>query len=166
MARVWLLTAIVLALSALPAGGSNARTLIVLDRSIGGVALKELRSNVERELGKGLVLQSTVDKTAKPTPARSTEVSYGSGALLVYYASAKGFPARAELIETTATRYQTRFGLGVGSSYPKLVAAGGVDCYGGTECQHGYHTLNKRGTTFWLDRPHGKVIRIGMTFGH
>jgi hypothetical protein len=171
LARASLVAVTVLAVSTVAAWGStdrheSASTLIVLDRSIGGVSLKELRSSVERQLGRGLVLRSTVDKTAKPTPDRFTEVSYGSGSLLVFYVSATAFPGRVEALETRSGRYRTRSGLGVGSSYTKLISAGGVDCYGGTECQHGYSALNRPGTTFRLDGLRGKVVFIAMTFGH
>ncbi len=171
MARVVLIAVAVLAATTLAAAGSTGRqngtnTLIVLDRSIGGVALKELRSKVEHTLGKGLVLSSTVDHTARPTPAYLTKVSYGYGSLIVFYVSGKGHPAQVLALETTSKRYRTRSGLGVGSSYAKLMAAGGVNCYGGAECQHGYHALNKPGTTFRLDQPGGKVVLIAMAFGH
>jgi hypothetical protein len=47
-----------------------------------------------------------------------------------------------------------------------MMSLGGVKCYGGTECQHGYTAVNRPGTTFRLDRPQGTVIFVAMTLGH
>jgi hypothetical protein len=147
--------------------GPSASRLIVLDRSVGGVRLREQRVTVARSVGRGVVVRTTIDRSARPTPERITQVAYQGGALVVTYASAANQPSRVFVLETKSTRYRTRSGLGVGSSCTTMVSVGGVNCYGeSTECQHGYAAVNMPGTTFRLDRPRGKVIYIAMTFGH
>src|SRR5439155_16372887 len=79
---------------------THSNMLIVLDRSIGGVSLKELRTVAERSVGRGVVLRATSDRSARPTPARVTQVSYQDGSLIVTYVSTAKEPARGALLET------------------------------------------------------------------
>jgi hypothetical protein len=150
------------------AGYSSPTSLIVLDRSIGGVRLLEPRPAVERDLGRGVVLAAKIDRSAKPTPARITRVSYLSGALTVTYVSEAKQQPTAFILESISPRFRTASGIGVGSTFAALRSIRGVKCYGPsfTECQHGYAALNKPGTTFRLDRLHGKVVYIAMALGH
>jgi hypothetical protein len=149
----------------------SAKTLIVLDRSIGGVALKEQRSDVERTLGRGLVVHTEDQKPPEP-PAHGERVLYAKYGLDVWYVSHDATPserARGRVIAvlTKSPRYRTARGLRVGSTAAALRSIRGVNCYhGSTECQHGYRALNQPGTTFWLDRPGGSIVEIALAFGH
>jgi hypothetical protein len=49
-----------------PKSGSKKDTRIVLDRSIGGVALRGRRAEVERRLGRGSVLKAQDQKPPEP----------------------------------------------------------------------------------------------------
>jgi hypothetical protein len=158
--------------AALLAGTACARPtingLIVLDRSVGGASLSEPRSAIERVLGRGTVLESKIDRSARPLPARVTRVTYLSGALTITYVSTKTQQPIAVALESTSPRFRTASGIGVGSTYAALHSIRSVKCYGPafTECQHGYAAVDKPGTTFRLDRPHGTIIYIAMAFGH
>jgi hypothetical protein len=145
-----------------------APTLIVLDHSIGGVSLREGRAAVERDLGRGVALSTSIDRSARPEPAHIQRVAYLSGALTVTYVSMGVQQPQVALLESSSPRYRTRSGVGVGSTYAQLHTIGGVHCYAPseTECQHGYSSTNKPGTTFRLDRPGGRIAYIAITFGH
>jgi hypothetical protein len=158
------------ALAAAASGGSAAgkarpNNTIVLDRSIGGVRLKERRSTVERALGRGVVLRTTVDRSG-PQPSRATLVAYRKRTLTVGYVSDAKHPGIVLLVETRSPLYRTRSGVGVGSRYARMMSLGGVNCYGGVECQHGYEAEGRPGTTFRLDAPRGTITFVGMTLGH
>jgi hypothetical protein len=146
----------------------HASNVIVLDRSIGGADLGETRSAVEQRLGRGVVLSTTIDRSARPTPAHIVRVSYGPGGLVVTYVSYAKQPPKVFALEATSSRYRTVSGVGVGSSVGNLLSIGGVKCFGpaGTECQHGYHPPNYLGTTFRLDRPGGTVVYVAILQGH
>lgn len=159
----------VLRLSAGAQGAAPAPSKrIVLDHSIGGVVLRESRSAVERDMGRGLVLSSRMDDSARPEPVRVDRVSYLSGALIVTYVSSTKQRSVAIVLESRSPRFRTQSGIGVGSTFAALRSIGRVKCNGPsfTECQHGYLTLNKPGTTFRLDRPRGKIAYVAMAFGH
>jgi hypothetical protein len=146
----------------------SSSNLIVLDRSIGGVSLREQRSAVDRQVGRGVVVSSKLDRSARPAPVRVERVSYMSGALIVTYVSEAKQQPVAVILQSVSPRFRTRSGVGVGSTFASLRSIGGVKCYApaSTECQHGYRLLNGPGTTFRLDRPHGKVVYVAMAFGH
>jgi hypothetical protein len=162
MRRAATLTAVAVLVAVCSSGGalgSSPSRLIVLDRSIAGVTLLEQRSAVEKALGHGTSLGA-------PAPGVML-VAYRKGTLVVgYVTGGSKHETVALLLDTRSPRYRTRTGVGVGSSYAKLMSIGGVHCFGGMQCQHGYEAVNKPGTTFWLDRPRGSVIRIAMTLGH
>jgi hypothetical protein len=149
-------------------GEVRTSSLIVLDRSIGGAAMGETRPMVEKRLGRGVILSTTTDRSARPAPVHIVRVSYGAGALVVTYVSMAKQPPKAAILETTSSRYRTGSGVGVGSTVGTLLSLGGVKCYGpaGVECQHGYTALNRPGTTFRLDRPGGTVVYIAIALGH
>ena len=139
--------------------------LMVLDHSIGGVSLGELRSVAESDLGQGVVLSSTLDRSARPTPAREIKVSYANAGIVVWWVGAQGHPARAFILETRSPLYRTATGLGVGSTLARLRAIG-VSCNVGPDCQHGYAAPGHKGTTFRLTGPGGSVSEILMSYGH
>jgi hypothetical protein len=146
----------------------SSSNLIVLDRSIGGVSLREQHSAVDRQVGRGVVLSSKLDRSARPAPVRVERVSYMSGALIVTYVSEAKQQPVAIILESASPRFRTRSGVGVGSTFAALRSIRGVKCYApaSTECQHGYVAVDGPGTTFRLTRPHGKVIYVAMAFGH
>ena len=148
--------------------GLAPNSQVVLDHSIGGAKLLESRSAVERSVGHGRVLSSTLDRSARPKAERVTRVSYLLGALVVTYVSTKPKPPIALVLESTSRRFRTRTGIGVGSSFASLRSVRGITCPGPgfIECEHGYAAVNASGTTFRFDRPHGTVISIAMTLGH
>jgi len=131
----------------------KTNNLIILDRSIGGASLQETRSQAEKSLGTGRVLS---------TGRQGTQVAYRGGGLIVCHAE---HPLRAFIMKTTSPAFHTASGIGVGSSFKKLNSIRGITCYGG-ECQHGYHAHGRPGTGFGLDAPQGKVVWIGIGFGH
>jgi len=149
----------------------SAKTLIVIDHSIGGVALKDQRSNVERSLGRGFVVRAEDQKPPDP-PAHGEQVRYAKYGLDVWYVSRNATPlerarGRVIVVLTHSPRYRTAQGLRVGSTAEALRSIGGVNCFhGSTECQHGYNAVNHPGTTFRLDRPAGVIVQIAIAFGH
>jgi hypothetical protein len=156
------------------AGGHESRTgpgpssLIVLDRSIGGVALKEERADVERRLGRGRLVQSRDQKPPEP-PAHSEHVRYPMDGLDVWYVSRDATSsererARVFAVRTSSTRYRTRGGVRVGSPVGMLRALRGLECFA-ESCQHGFHGARRAGTAFRLDRPGGRVTWIAVSVG-
>ncbi len=137
----------------------GASSLLVLDHSIGGIALGETRARA----GHGTVLSSRLDRSARPRPLRVTRVAYAGRSVVATFIG-----DRVGLIETRSARYRTSDGLGVGSSFADVQALGGVQCYppGGIECQHGYRAVNRPGTTFRFDAPDGHVTFIALAYGH
>src|SRR5438132_988125 len=75
--------------------GSGSNTLIVLDHSIGGVALGEKRVDVERHLGRGLVLHRVDQKPPEPT-FHEEDVLYAKYGLEVWYVSRDATQASRE----------------------------------------------------------------------
>jgi hypothetical protein len=155
-------------------GGHEARTcpgkssLIVLERSIGGVALKEERSDVECRLGRGRVVEAWDQKP--PEPALHLEhVRYPMAGLDVWYVSRDATPAgraraRVFIVRTTSARYRTTAGVRVGSPAAELRKLRGLVC-ALESCQHGFHSARQTGTAFRLDRPGGRVTWIAVSFG-
>ena len=161
-------------MSGLVACGSSERrsgssTLIVLDHSIAGVALGAQRSDVDRLLGRGNVLRTSDQKPPEP-PAHVEDVLYPNGLEVDYVSRSASSRAhgRAALLITSALGFQTRGGVGVGSSAAKLRAVAGVTCGNllGLDCQHGGHHYNARGTWFALSAPGGVITRIVIEYGH
>jgi hypothetical protein len=147
---------------------AHANTLIVLDHSVGGVALNEQRAVVERSLGRGFVVKAGDQKPPGPT-VHGEDVLYAKHGLEVVYISRNATPAsrahgRVVLVLTHSPRYRTPQGVHVGSTAAELHSIKGVDCDepAGLDCQHGGHVHNQPGTTFRLDYPGGKVVRIAI----
>lgn len=148
--------------------GPGTSSLIVLDRSIGGVALKEERSDVERRLGRGRLVQAEDERPPAP-PSHGEHVRYPMQALDVWYVSRDATPAgraraRVFIVRTTSTRYRTAQGARVGSPAAKLKTLVRLVC-ALESCQHGYHSARQTGTTFQLDRPGGRVTWIAVSVG-
>lgn len=153
------------------AGGHETRTcpakspLIVLDRSIGGVAVKEERSDVECRLGRGRLVEAWNQKP--PEPALHLEhVRYPMAGLDVWYVSRDATrPERARgrvmTVRTRSARYRTAEGVRVGSPVTKLLALPGLGCLLAT-CGHRL-TGRQTGTVFRLDRSGGRVIWIAVS---
>jgi hypothetical protein len=146
-------------------GGAQVNGFLVLDRSIGPVSLGELRSAAEPRLGKAVVLSSTLDRSARPKPARVVRAMYPSADILVWWIGAQGRPLRAFILQTSSPAYRTRGGIGVGSTLAKLRSLG-VLCNVGADCQHGYAAPDHAGTAFRLSGPNGRVVEISISFGH
>jgi hypothetical protein len=147
--------------------GDRVRTLIVLDRSIGGIALRERRSEAERILGRGAVIQTSDQKPPEP-PAHTEAMLYPSG-LKVYYVSrdaASRMRGRVVLLVTSSPTFRTRHGVHVGSSAAELHSIKGVTCYNllKLDCRHGGSRHNQPGTFFRLTGTQGKVSRIAIGY--
>ena len=138
--------------------GGTATKPLVLDRSIGVVTLKESRARIERDIGKGTVISSKLDHSARPEPLREEQVAYKSAGLVVWYISNTHQGPIGIVVETTSARYRTSGGVGVGTSLEDLRKGAAVECYG-PDCQH-FHGHNKPGTSFRLTRPGGRVAQI------
>jgi hypothetical protein len=149
---------------------SSGNKLIVLDHSIGGVALGEKRIDAERHLGRGFVRHAGDQKP--PEPALHTEdVLYAKYGLEVGYVSGNATQASRErgrvfVLLTHSPRYRTPQGVHVGSSAGDLYAIKGVKCGNllGLDGQHGGHVHNQPGTLFRLSGPSGVVARISIAY--
>lgn len=167
MGRVWVVLAMVAFLTT-ACGSRGHKALsnkLVLDHSIGGISLGEVRSVAESALGKGVVVSATIDRSARPTPERVVKVSYPNAGIVVWWVSGQGHPARAFILQTRSPRYRTATGIGVGSTLVKLRSIG-VFCNVGSDCQHGYGAPNGKGTTFRRAGPGGRVSEVLMSYGH
>jgi hypothetical protein len=149
--------------------GSGSNSLIVLDHSIGGVALGENRVDVERHLGRGPVLHRPDQKPPEPT-FHEEDVLY-KNRLEVAYVSRNATRAsrergRAAVLLTRSPRFRTPQGVHVGSSADDLHAIKGVKCgnLANLDCQHGGHVHNQPGTTFRLSAPSGAVASIAIAY--
>ena len=152
-------SSLLLVVGALAACGQGTTSeSLLLERSIGSVHLKEPRTQIEHDLGKGRLVSSKLDRSARPEPVREEKVAYDRQHLVVYYISSKHHAAIAYVVATTSSRYRTKSGVGVGASLAKLKKLGGVECYG-THCQH-FQGHNKPGTAFRMTAPNGQVAQI------
>jgi hypothetical protein len=124
---------------------------IVLDRSIGVVTLREWRTDVERQLGRGT--------TVHGGKGHAHQVRYQKAGLTVVYAPGARQREGVFAILTTSARYRTSGGIGVGSSRSDVSRIGGIHCYSGQDCQHGA-AYRKPGTAFFFRN--GKVWRVAM----
>jgi hypothetical protein len=148
---------------------SRGATLIVLDRSIGGVRLRDQRSEVERALGSGTVIRSEDQKPPEPR-LHFEDVIYPNG-LEVGYVSRSATPrslgnGRVGYLLTRSPTFRTREGVHVGSSRAALRTINGVICGNllDLDCRHGGHIHNQPGTFFKLSAPgrSGVVVRIAI----
>jgi hypothetical protein len=147
--------------------GHRGEGLIVLDHSIGSIALREERVEVERRLGEGFVLST--DNQRQP-PVHMENVLYAKYGLRVWYSSRTSSPTsvargRVGAVLTLSSRYRTPQGIHVGSRAAELRGILGLKC-SLNDCQHGYARRNQAGTTFRLDSPRGEVTAIAISFGH
>ena len=144
-----------LGLLAFAASSVASSEQIVLDHSIGPVSVLETRADVERGLGHGL--------PGKPNLRQHTLiVRYPKAALTVGYSSRTTMDRTHEQVVyvlTTAPRYKTASGVGVGSSGRAVGSVHGMSCYGTPPyaCQHGM-APGKTGTAFAFRD--GKVWRV------
>lgn len=165
------ITVVALTLAACSSSGSSRlSSRIVLDRSIAGVHLKEMRRDAERTLGRGVVVKTSDQKPPEP-PAHGEDVRYANSGVEVFYVS-KTAADRAEgrviAVLTTSPRYRTSTGVHVGSSFADVRAIKGMKCYGTGMCQHGCYAVNTACTGFDLtgDPRNDRVWRITLSLGH
>jgi hypothetical protein len=151
------------------AGRGHENDLIVLDRSIGGVALRERRGDVERALGRGYVLHTSDQKPPEPR-LHIEEVLYPNG-LQVTYVSAdatRSSRARGQVVVllTRSPRFHTSGNVHVGSTTVELRSIEGVTCGNllNLDCHHGGHAHNEPATFFRLSGPDGKILRIAIAY--
>ena len=141
--------------------------LIVLDRSIGGVALRARRSDVDRRLGRGHVLHVTDQKPPEPQ-LHIEEVEYPNGLEVEYVSGSASARARGRAVSllTYSPTFRTEGGVGVGSSAAQLRSIGGVTCGNllHLDCSYGGAHHNQPGTFFRLDAPNGKVTRVAIGY--
>jgi hypothetical protein len=148
-----------LAASACGGGGTAKNELIVLDRSIGGVRLDELRAEVERREGRGKVVSSTDQE--KP-PAHLEQVAYRDGDLVVGYVSSSGRRPRVIGVETRSKAFHTSSGVRVGAKLQDVRALGGIRCQAlPGSCYHGLRRSGAPGTGFLFDQTY-EVVLIGI----
>jgi hypothetical protein len=150
-------------------GRSNGNKVIVLDRSMGGVALGEKRADVERRLGHGFVLHVGDQKPPEPR-LYFEDVLYSNG-LEVGFVSRNATPSarargRVAFLLTRSPRFRTPEGVHVGSTAAELRSIKGVKCVNlaNLDCQHGGHVHNQAGTMFRLSAPNGVVARIAVAY--
>jgi hypothetical protein len=150
-------------------GQSRGSTVIALDRSIGGVSLRERRSHVDRELGHGSVLAKSDQRPPEPR-FHFERVLYANG-LEVGYVSRGTTPrslgnGRVGYLLTRSPSFRTREGVHVGSSRAALRTIKGVICGNllHLDCQHGGQVHNQPGTFFKLSGPGGRgiIVRIAI----
>jgi hypothetical protein len=146
---------------------AGVRPAIVLDRSIGGVALGQTRASIEQRTGAGYVLGGARTDTSTSPPQHVERVEYDAAGLYVTYVS-PGATARqlragkAVVLETTWTSFLTPQGVHVGSSLAAVKSIPGVRCFASV-CQHGY-AGRSGGTSFLIDTINRKVVRIVVSF--
>jgi hypothetical protein len=147
---------------------SSGTTLIVLDRSIGGVRLREQRREVERLLGRGAVIHSEDQKP--PEPRLHIEVViYPNGLEVGYVSRSAEAPShgRVAYLVTHAPRFRTPEGVHVSSTAAELHEIEGITCGNllDQDCQHGGRVHNQPGTFFKLSGgPGAVVVRIAIAF--
>jgi hypothetical protein len=92
-------------------------------------------------------------------------VFYPGVSIGVIYGSNSRGKAAAAILETAASQYRTKSGIGVGSTVGQLRKIG-ADC-GLTvdSCQIGI-SASKPGTTFLLDDHGTRVARVAISTGH
>lgn len=151
-----------------PAGSrAHGRTLIVLDRSIGGVALRERRSDVERLLGRGDILRTSDQRPPEPR-LHVEDVLYPNGLEVDYVSRSASSRAqgRAVVLLTSSPSFRTSQGVSVGSAAAELRSINGVRCGNllNLDCQHSGGRHNQPGTFFTLSAPNGKIIRIAIAY--
>jgi hypothetical protein len=171
----WLVACVCLILALTACGGrakgqAAGNTLIILDRSIGGVVLREKRVEVERRLGRGLVLHAADQQPPEPR-LHVESVLYTKVGLEVSYVSRDDTllsrsNGRVAVVVTRSPRYHTPQGVHVGSPAAAVQSIQGIEC--GDEldllCQHGGHVHNQPGTSFQLDQPDGNVVTVAIAY--
>jgi hypothetical protein len=152
-------------------GGSHNRPaasrLIVLDRSIGGVALRQRRAVVGRLLGRGIVRSKQDQKPPEP-PAHVEDVVYPNGLEVIFVSrdAASRLLGRAIVVRTFSPSFATRHGVRVGSPESAVRSIQGVTCGSVLNhgCQHGGHVHNRPGTFFASSGPNGKIVSITIAY--
>lgn len=142
-------------------GDAGTRPGIVLDHRIGPVSVGEPRSQVTKSLGRGVPVRVSGNQFR----------FYRKVGIYVLYPPhpPKGVEQRVAVVETHSPRYETRSGVGVGSSLGQLRQAIHVKCFGypvPSQCQHGYSAFNKPGTSFLMDHTTKRVKAIAIAYGH
>jgi hypothetical protein len=70
------------------------------------------------------------------------------------------------ILETAASQYRTKSGIGVGSTVGQLRKIGANCSLTPDSCQLGYSVASKPGTTFLLDAQAKHVARVAISTGH
>jgi hypothetical protein len=147
--------------------GPAPRRLIVLDRSIGGVALRQRRAVVDRLLGRGIV-RSTQDQKPPEPPAHIEDIVYPNGLEVIFVSrdAASRSLGRAVVIRTLSPSFETRHGVRVGSPESAVRSIAGVTCGSVLNhgCQHRGHVHNRPGTFFASNGPNGKIVAITIAY--
>jgi len=152
-------------------GSSNdrpaPRRLIVLDQSIGGVALRQHRAVVDGLLGRGIV-RSKQDQRPPEPPAHIEDVIYANGLEVIFVSrdAASRSRGRVVLLRTFSPSFETRYGVRVGSPETAVRSIAGVTCGSVLNhgCQHGGHVHNQPGTFFESSGPNGKIVAITIAY--
>jgi hypothetical protein len=148
-------------------GRDHGGTLIMLDRSIGGVALRERRIDVERLLGRGDVLRTSDQKSPEPR-LHVEDVLYPNGLEVDYISRSASSrdQGRVVVLLTSSPRFRTGQSVGVGSTASKLRSIKGVKCGNllNLDCEHSGARHNHPGTFFRLSAPNGRIVRISIAY--
>ena len=108
-------------------GKSDANTLIDVTGSIGGIAPRQPRSQVEGVLGPGDVVSRTT-RHQKTGTYTLTRVRYVASSLTILYVQSGKQPARVFGMSTASPRYHTADGLRIGSSLSAARREHGIRC--------------------------------------
>ena len=135
----------------------QASTLLVLGRRIGPIFFGETKAKIESAYGRGQVVRLP--------PTNAAVVFYPAVSIGVIYVPNSRGKAAAEILETAASQYRTKAGIGVGSTVGQLKKIG-ADC-GLTvgSCQLGVSS-SKPGTTFFFGGQRPRVVRVAISTGH
>jgi hypothetical protein len=135
---------------------------IALDHRIGLVSFREPKSQITKALGRGVAVRIH-GQPWRFYPKTSLYVAYPH--------PSKGKQTYAAFIMTRSTTYETRLGVGVGSSLRQLRGRVKVTCYNGTpvspptECQHEKANINLPFTVFEIDPTTRRVTSVAIVPG-